>query len=167
MDQGKVCAFTGHRPEHLPWGENECDPRCLDLKSRMAEAVERAYADGFRHFICGMARGADHYFCETVIKLRLRHSDIVLEAAVPYQKHGQNWNTQDFCRYQNLLGQCDMETLVQREYNHFCMHRRDMYLVDHATRLIAVFNGDPSGGGTLFTLNYALTQDVQTDILEV
>lgn len=167
MDRGIICAFTGHRPEHLPWGENEQDSRCLDLKRRLDSALERAYEDGFRHFISGMARGADWYFCEAVIALRERHPEVVLEAAVPFAKHGQNWEERDLLRYQSLLDQCDMETLVQREYSSFCMHRRDIYLVEHASRLIAVFNGDPSGGGTLFTLNYALTQGVQTDILEV
>ena len=45
------CCFTGHRPGKLPWRYNEQDPQCLDLKRRIADAVEMAYEQGFRHFL--------------------------------------------------------------------------------------------------------------------
>ena len=64
MDKSTTCCFTGHRPDKLPWGEDETDPRCLSLKQRLAAALEDIYRDGVRHFICGMARGADLYFAE-------------------------------------------------------------------------------------------------------
>ena len=31
----KTCAFTGHRPQHLPFGMNENDERCADLKETL------------------------------------------------------------------------------------------------------------------------------------
>ena len=34
------------------------------------DAVELAYEQGYRHFLCGMAQGCDLYFCETVLRLR-------------------------------------------------------------------------------------------------
>ena len=37
-----ICAFTGHRPEKLPWGTREGDPRCEALKRQIRLAVERA-----------------------------------------------------------------------------------------------------------------------------
>lgn len=77
------CSFSGHRPEKLPWGDNERDERCLALKDAIRQMVEKAYADGYRHFICGMARGCDTYFCEEVLQLRRRVQDITLEAAIP------------------------------------------------------------------------------------
>ena len=57
-----TCCFTGHRPEKLPWGTDESDPGCTALKLKIYDAVESAYAEGLRHFICGMARGCDFYF---------------------------------------------------------------------------------------------------------
>ncbi len=59
MEQAATCTFTGHRPGALPWGTDENDPRCEALKARLDQAVEQAYKDGFRHYICGMAKGAD------------------------------------------------------------------------------------------------------------
>ena len=70
MNRETTCSFTGHRPEKLPWRGDESDPRCLALKERLAAAVEDAYDKGMRHFMCGMARGADFYFCDAVLELR-------------------------------------------------------------------------------------------------
>ena len=72
MNRETTCCFTGHRPEKLPWREDEGDPRCLELKARLAGAVEAAYEKGMRHFLCGMARGADFYCCEAALALRER-----------------------------------------------------------------------------------------------
>ncbi len=41
MDKKDTCCFTGHRPNKLPWGEDESDPRCLKLKADIAQALER------------------------------------------------------------------------------------------------------------------------------
>ena len=68
-----ACCFTGHRPGKLPWRYNEEDLRCVSLKARIADAVEAAYQEGFRHFLCGMALGCDLYFCECVLRLRQMH----------------------------------------------------------------------------------------------
>ena len=81
MEQAETCCFTGHRPDKLPWGVREDDPRCTDLKARLAAALEAEYDAGTRHFICGMARGADLYFAEAVLALRERRSGVTLEAA--------------------------------------------------------------------------------------
>lgn len=157
------CCFTGHRPEKLPWGEDEGDPRCLDLKDRLAAAVEGAYERGMRHFLCGMARGADFYFCEAVLALRERCPDITLEAALPCETQAARWSERDRDRYFALVAACDLETMVQRRYDRGCMLRRDRYLVDHAAHLIAVYDG--LLGGTMYTISYAMKQGLSLKIL--
>ena len=77
-----VC-FSGYRPEKLPWGGDESDPRCAVLKKRLYDAAESACAEGYRHFICGMARGVDLYACEAVLQLREKYRDVTVEAAIP------------------------------------------------------------------------------------
>ena len=75
--QMSVC-FSGYRPEKLPWGEDESDPRCAALKKRLYDAAESACAQGYRHFICGMARGVDFYACEAVLLLRRDYPDVTV-----------------------------------------------------------------------------------------
>ena len=36
--QMTVC-FSGYRPEKLPWGYDECDPRCAQLKQRLRRLI--------------------------------------------------------------------------------------------------------------------------------
>ena len=152
------CCFTGHRPEKLPWRYNEEDPHCLSLKRRIADAVEAAYQEGYRHFLCGMALGCDHYFCECVLALRNAHPDVSVEAAIPCPTQAGGWTPDQRRRYQQLVDACDYETLVSSRYTSFCMQRRDRYMVDHASLLIAAFDGTP--GGTRYTIEYALSRRV-------
>ena len=113
MDKAAACCFTGHRPDKLPWGTDESDPRCMALKERLAAALETVYREGARHFICGMARGADLYFAEAVLELRKRRPGVTLECARPCESQAQSWPPEEQERYQSILAQCDYETLVQ------------------------------------------------------
>ena len=166
MNKEKTCCFTGHRPDKLPWGEDEADPRCARLKRSLAQAVEDAYAAGFRHFISGMARGCDLYCAEAVLALRERHGDVTQECARPCETQANSWPEGERDRYQQILDQCDFETLVQRRYDRFCMMRRNQYMVDRSSRLIAVYNGVPKGG-TCQTLRYAMKRGVAPCILDL
>ena len=152
------CCFTGHRPAKLPWGYHEEDPRCLALKKRIADAVETAYEEGYRHFICGMAQGCDFYFWEAVAQLRRCKGDVTLEAAIPCPTQAESWPSDQWRRYVRFLAACDIETMVSAEYTPGCMHRRNRYMVDHASLLIAAFDG--SAGGTRRTVEYALKNGV-------
>ena len=70
MEREKTCCFTGHRVDKLPWGDDESAPACLTLKRTIADVLASLYADGCRHFICGMATGSDIYCGEAVVALR-------------------------------------------------------------------------------------------------
>lgn len=153
-----TCCFTGHRPEKLPWGSDESDPRCVALKKKLRDAVEAAWDEGMRHFICGMARGCDFYFAEAVLALRKARGDVSLEAAVPCPTQANSWPEEDRARWKRLLAECDLETMVQDHYTPGCMLRRNRYMVDHSALVIAVYDG--SEGGTRRTLEYALRQKV-------
>ncbi len=157
------CCFSGHRPGKLPWGNQENDERCLRLKERLYDAVLMAYDEGYRHFICGMAQGCDMYFCEAVLQLREVHAEVSLEAAVPCPTQANGWSREQRERYQRLLAQCDYETVVQQEYTPDCMQRRNRYMVDHASLLIAVHEGLP--GGTRRTIEYAMRRGL--DIVDI
>ena len=37
----KKCAFTGHRPQSLPFGFNEADERCITLKQKLRDEIIR------------------------------------------------------------------------------------------------------------------------------
>jgi uncharacterized phage-like protein YoqJ len=165
VERETTCCFTGHRPNKLPWGTEESDSRCVDLKLRIAEEAARAYDRGYRHYICGMARGADFYFCEAVLTLRDERPGITLEAAIPCEEQAARWTERDRERYFGLVGQCDFETVVQRHYDRGCMLRRNRYMVDRSSLLIAAFDG--TLGGTMYTITYAMRQGAVVVTLDV
>ena len=160
-DENRACCFTGHRPEKLPWGLDEHDPRCLALKVGLARELDGLYRRGFRHFISGMAMGCDLYFAEAVLDLRERCPDVTAEGAVPCPTQAQKWPEALRRRWRAILDACDLETVVQQNYDRFCMFRRDRYMVDRSAAVLAVFDGTP--GGTRYTLNYAM--DKKREIL--
>jgi len=165
MKRELSCCFTGHRPEKLPWRNQENDPRCLDLKSKIQAELEQAYKKGYRHFISGMARGTDLFFCEAALSLREKHPDVTVEAAIPFIDQSARWSAKEQNRYRQLLGRCNFETVIQHSYTPGCLQRRNRYLVEHASLIIAAYNG--KGGGTLYTLTYAMNQNLDVVILDV
>jgi uncharacterized phage-like protein YoqJ len=158
-----ACAFTGHRPSKLPWGTNESDERCAKVKDALYDAIYGAYLIGKRHFICGMAAGCDIYFGEAVVRFRENHSDVTLEAAIPCSTQASKWGAEQSRRYGDLLSACDKKTVIQEVYTPDCPMRRNRYMVDHASLLIACYNGSP--GGTRNTILYAMRSGVE--IMEI
>ena len=164
MERETTCCFTGHRPDKLPWGEDENHPCCIRLKEELSRLLEEAYRQGMRHFISGMARGTDLYFAEGVLALKARYPDITLEAARPCETQSSGWPEKEQRRYLEILDRCDYETLVQHTYDRGCMQRRNRYMVDRSALVLSVYNGIPKGG-TAQTLAYAMRNKIPTMIL--
>ena len=85
----KRCAFTGYRPQKMPFGFNESDPRCIDFKRRVKETIQALYDMGYRHFISGGALGMDMFAAEAVLELRAQHPDMILEMVSPFDDLAQ------------------------------------------------------------------------------
>ena len=143
-----VLAFAGHRPEKLPWGSDESDPRCIALKRQIIEAVRTAAGEGYDTFLCGMARGCDFYFAEAVVSQGLR-----LEAYLPCPSQADRWSEADRSRYTALLMDCAAVYMTEPEYSQGCMLRRNRKMVDAADGLLTVYDG--SSGGTGAAIDYA------------
>ena len=164
MDASRTCCFTGHRPDKLPWGLDESDPRCAAIKRSLARELEDLYRRGFRHFVSGMARGSDLYFAEAALALREQRPDMTVEGAVPFPAQADHWRPDQRRRWKDILARCDLETVVQQNYDRFCMFRRDRYMVDRSAAILAVFDGTP--GGTQYTLNYAMEKKLEILLLD-
>ena len=153
-----TCTFSGHRPEKLPWGRDQSDPRCTALKITLYRELRALCLRGVLSYICGMARGADQLFLEALLELR-KEFPLTVEAAVPCPSQADAWSPEEQTRYRALLGQCDRVTLVEDHYSPGCMLRRNRYMVDHADILVTVFDGSP--GGTASTVAYAESRGLE------
>ena len=150
------CAFTGYRPQNLPFGFNEEDIRCVDFKQRIRFVIEALVKNGYSHFLTGGALGFDTFAAEAVMGIRRQSPWVTLEVAVPYDDQPEHWEPYSKLRYQWILNQADIVTWVSHAYSRTCMRSRNHYLVDHCDLLLAAYDGRP--GGTRHTVDYAQSQ---------
>ncbi len=151
-DRAVTCCFTGHRPDKLPfmYGNNRETEEFLRLA---ALALHDAYDAGYRTFITGMCEGFDLWAAEFVLEMQNLHPDIRLEAALPYEQFGWKLRSAERTLFLSVLSHCDGVTTVSPEYFRACFQRRNEYMVDRSSLVIAAYNGTP--GGTRNTVRYA------------
>ena len=161
-----ICAFTGYRPEKFPFGDNEADPRCEQLKQRIFCEILRMTRDGVSVFMSGMARGVDLWAAEAVLQIQnVKPSQkIELWAIVPYDRQPLPWSAKERARYQHILEQAARVEYISHDYYNGCLQKRNRYMVDHATHLLAVYDGQP--GGTASTIRYARKKGLEITIIE-
>ena len=141
----KSCAFTGHRPQNLPFGFREDDERCTALKETLKKQIISLITDeNVTHFISGMALGVDMYAAEIVLELKKTYPDITLESAIPCETQAAKWNAAMRERYYGIAAQCDKETLLQTHYTPDCMDKRNRYMVDHADTSLLYGTASPA-----------------------
>lgn len=136
-----TAAFTGHRSYR-----GEADPL-------LAETVRALYGRGYRDFLSGMAEGFDLAAAEVVLSLREELSDLRLVCVLPYSDHPAHRPSALQSRYQRVLLEADRIVTLSTHYYAACYHHRNDYLVDHASYLVAWYDG--SVGGTQYTVRRA------------
>lgn len=136
-----TCAFTGHRPEKL--NISECQAKKL-----LCKAVDNAISSGYTTFITGMARGVDIWAGEVVLEFKKVYPHINLICALPYPGFGQNYPAA-----KRLLSQAYSVYKVMDFYAVYSYQKRNEWMVDHSSLIIALFSGEH--GGTLNTVRYA------------
>ncbi len=149
-----ACAFTGHRPQKLPWGWDEIDPGCAALKETLAAQVEALVGKGYTHFLSGMAPGVDTWGAQTVLKLRAANPALKLHCILPCASQSAKWTEETQALYRAVLEQADSVVYVSRTWTKNCALERDRFLVSYASQVLAVYNGEKRGG-TAATVRYA------------
>ncbi|MBQ8882199.1 MAG: DUF1273 family protein [Clostridia bacterium] len=148
-----VCCFTGNRPHKLPWGEFETDLRCVAVKQKLREQIEKLINDGIFLFVCGMAQGADIYFAEILFELKEKYPHILIEGAIPYFDQAKSWDEKWRARYENAMSKIDYKTVICDQPSRYAPLKRNRYMVDKSSALISL-NYDKSGGSA-YTERYA------------
>ena len=64
------CAFSGHRPKKFPWGYDEADSRCVELKAVLKREIQKLIKAGVADFYTGMAEGSDTWAAMIILELR-------------------------------------------------------------------------------------------------
>lgn len=154
----RVC-FTGHRPHKLHGQTEE------QIKDALKNEIVRAYAEGFRTFITGMAMGVDIWAGEIVLELKTAYPDIRLICALPHDDFEAAWEEMWQRRYRSILERADLCRVISRSRHRRVYQVRNEWMVDHSARVIAVYNGE--AGGTRNTIQYAQRQGISVQQIDV
>ena len=150
-----ACCFTGHRPAGLP--NSLC--AMTVLRARLCETICTAADAGVTTFLAGGAQGFDMIAAEAVIHLR-RAQQLPLELilAMPSKRQAERFPAADRERYETILDEADSTWYAGETNDTACMQRRNRYLVDNADCCLCYLK--TMRGGTLYTVNYALDQNI-------
>lgn len=162
-----VLAFTGLRPQKLPFGFDAEHPRYAELTAKIkAHLSALIQKQNIRHVISGMALGSDLLCMEVSVELKRElYPNLLIEAALPCRKQESLWKAEQQQRYKDLLNLCDIIHLCSnRPYFCGCMAIRNQYMVDNADYVYAVWDGTQPGG-TQQTIEYARQQSKRIIIL--
>ena len=149
-----ACAFTGHRPNKLPWRYNEESLGCVALQKTLKEQITALADNGYMDFLSGMALGVDCWCSQIVLDLREKNPALKLHCLLPCEGQDAKWPASSQKRYRAILERADSIVYVNREYNDKCMLERDRVLVQSSSLLLAVYDGG-FRSGTGATVRYA------------
>jgi len=152
---------TGHRPNKL-FGYNIRDPQYDDIRT-FFRAIFKKAQDKYDLVtaVSGMALGVDSIFAQEALAM-----NIPLFAYVPFKGQESIWNEKDRTEYKRLLERAtdvrvvssvnknDKSTVVK------ALLKRNEEMVDNSDLMLAVWNGD-SSGGTYQCIQYALKKDIR------
>lgn len=149
----KVCCFTGHREFKLTRPREE-------VVEELSTQILKAHEEGYTTFITGMAQGVDIWAGEIVKKIKGAR----LIAAIPFPGFESRWSPFWESKYKKLLEKVDWEVYICPEYNKTAYQKRNIWMVDNADLVIAVFNHKP--GGTWNTIKYAREVGKEVRLIE-
>ena len=152
------CAFTGHRPEKIIGAEAKI---IVELRKEILIAID----EGYRVFLTGMSRGVDLWAADIVIELRRHNKDIKLMCVIPFEGMEAPWTVDWQKHYRLVRKQADWVQVLSDKYSPDVYQKRNFWMVEHSTRLIAVYNGEPSGTGN--TIQYAMEQGIPVHLIKV
>lgn len=160
----KTLALTGHRPEKLPQNGDENSPEIQALKRKLHIEIQKAVAVGYQTFITGLNRGVDFWCAEEILKLKEHYPFLKLIAALPCVNQFKLWQKADTQKHLHLLSKTDDIYTVTIDFTPTCIHERNRYMVDQSSRLIAVYDGNPSSD-TAHTVNYAKARGLDLRVI--
>ena len=146
IDKIRTCAFTGHRVLGADYNKKELE-----------RVIKGLIKGGYDTFLVGMALGFDTE-CFKLLEIYRREYPIKIIACIPCLTQAYKFSVWQKAEYEKMLLSADEKIYISKEYTKTCMFKRNMFMVDSASVLVAYLNTDK--GGTFQTVNYAKRQNL-------
>ncbi len=135
-----TCAFSGHRILKKDFNEQ-----------KLISVIEKVIESGYKTFLVGMAWGFDLKVFEILLNKKNKNIDII--ACVPCEKQEYYFKKEEKEKYLEYIKKADKIVYVSKEYFDGCMQKRNRYMVDNSSLIIAYKYSNI--GGTKYTISYA------------
>ena len=149
------CCFAGHRPEGILLSETTA-------KEWLRFQIQQAMTDGYTTFITGMGMGVDIWAAQIVLELREANPSLHLIAVEPYPGFSAKWTEEWRNAYQEVIAAADLVKRISKRYAPDAINNRLYWMVDHSSRLIAIYNGTKGYTGAF--VDYAVSQGLKIDL---
>lgn len=147
IDREKTACVTGHRS--LP---SDLDEKVL--KEYFIKLIEEK---GYDTFLIGMAVGFDT-LCFNILEKIRKKKDIKIIACLPCLNQDAYFSPEQKKEYKRMLNSADKKILLQERYDRYCMLKRNEFMVDNSSKVLALKRKDE--GGTAYTVRYANKKNV-------
>ena len=156
IEKEKAVCFTGHCPELLNISKKE-------IKSRLKKAIDEAIESGFNIFISGMSIGIDVWAAEIILKKKKSNDNIKLVCVLAYKDFGCERGRIHNHRLNRILKKADFIHFTSFILTSDCIMRRDHFMADNSSRVIAAYRG--LKGSTKNLITYA--ENMGLEILNI
>ena len=112
-----------------------------------------------------MAIGSDLICASLVLEFKKKYKNVILECAIPCLNQTEKWTETDKLTYKKIIEKADIISYVSKEqYFDGCLKKRNEYMVNKSSLVIAIYNGKVSG--TKQTISLANKKGIDVIIIK-
>ena len=140
MDQNLCCAIIGQHPMRFPWGFDEEDSGCQNLKLALAQKIMELRQQGVTRFAVVADCGVGLYAGECVNALRLTDPGLMLFVVTPHEEQATKWAPYLRERYFKLLEDCTIMEAASLHKTPTCKYDAYRKIIDYADMVLAAYD---------------------------
>ena len=165
-EKPKCCAVLGQHPMRFPWGFDEDDPGCQDLKLALAQKIIELRQQGVTRFAVVADFGIGLYAGECINALRQTDADLMLFVVTPHEEQATKWTPDLRNRYFKLLEDCTLMELASHRKTPECEPGAYRKIIDYADMVLAVYDPVTAHGDTVDrAMEYAKVHNLPVTLL--
>ena len=138
--QPLCCAIIGQHPMRFPWGFDEEDTGCQDLKLALAQKIMELRQQGVTRFAVVADCGVGLYAGECVNALRLTDPGLMLFVVTPHEEQATKWAPYLRERYFKLLEDCTIMEAASLHRTPECEYEAYRKIIDYADMVLAAYD---------------------------
>ena len=141
-----TCAIIGQPPMRFPWGFDEEDSGCQNLKLELAQKIMELRQQGVTRFAVVADYGVGLYAGECVNALRQTDGELMLFVVTPHEEQATKWEPYLRVRYFKLLEDCTIMELASHRQTPKCEYDAYRKIIDYADMILAAYDPTTARG---------------------